>query len=142
MKARLSTRWAQRPGRWAWPLWACVVVAVVGWGFLRQEHTIDGLEVQADALAVETEQRLQDACERYNANRHDSRELMRRGDLESGEVLIEVVSAGGTTPEELAVIDAYRLLLSERQAAIVEEHAADDRDCEAERVERAREAGL
>lgn len=126
-----------RPAALRLGAYALFVAVGVG-GMWRVETVAHKAQTATERIDAETEQRLQDGCERWNANRHDSRELMRRGDLESGEVLIEVVSAGGTTPEELAVIEAYRRLLGERQAAIVEEHSADDRDCEAERVERAK----
>lgn len=112
-------------------------VAVGVGGMWRVETVASKAQTATERIDAETEQRLQDGCERWNANRADSRELMRRGDLESGEVLIEVASRGEQTPEERAAIEEYRRLLSERQAAIVAEHAADDRDCAAEAAERA-----
>lgn len=132
VRAWLRARWADRPGRWAWPLWACAGLVVAGIGFARQEHTIDGLERQQEALEAEIEARRISSCEAGNDTRALIRRMSRDAPLEVGEAIIEVASReGNEEPPDPAVIDQFREVMARRLEGIVNQLPARRWDPEA-----------
>jgi hypothetical protein len=115
-----------------------VLFGIAQW---QQSNTNDRFDKQDARIEVETETFLRGICEAIVTNRADARALMQRGDLESGAVLVEVFSQRGRplTPAQQELVRRYQDKLSERQAAIVAEHEADDPDCAAEAAVRRKE---
>lgn len=128
----LRERWADRPGRWAWPLWACAGLAVAGIGFVRQERTIDELERQAAVQEAETQARLISSCEAGDDVRALIRRMSRDAPIELGEALIEVASRDDGTPPEPEAIAAFREAMQRRLDGIVNQLPARQWDPETE----------
>lgn len=122
---------------WAKPLQTTVVVLVLlsvmfsAFSSLISYDAQDSAHEAVDAVERNAAIDLHRACEALNQNREDARQLMRRGDIESGEALIETVSAGdGVSPETLDAIERFRENLSRRQQNIIDEHSNDDVNCD------------
>lgn len=97
----------------------------------RSERAQERAEEAVRAVDRESKLRAHEACLALNENRRDARELMRRGDVDSGEALVQAAT-GASTPRAAtqATIDLYRKLLAQAQANIIEEHKNDDLDCD------------
>jgi len=116
-----------------------VLFGIAEW---RQDTINDRFNAQDARIEQETETFLRGICEAIVTNRRDARALMQRGDLDSGAVLVEVFSSRPGRPltaEQKELVRRYQAKLSERQAAIVAEHEADDPDCAAEAAVRRKE---
>lgn len=113
-----------------------IVILVLASAVLSSLSSFASLDAQHDASAAvdaveyNAAVDLHRACQSLNQNREDARQLMRRGDIESGEALIETVGGEGASPETLDAIERYRENLSRRQQNIIDEHTADDVNCD------------
>lgn len=107
---------------------SCLLSGLASLAALRAENQADDATYQ---LKIEVENRLYAECLAFNEGRETTRDLMRDGDKESGEALIETVTGlGGSVSQD--AIERYRRTLTQHLDAIVEEHVATDRDCEKE----------
>lgn len=102
------------------------VVGMSAFGLWLVEHRADQ---QADALAVETEARALQGCERANEGRALTREVAAEVGVESAEAVIEVASQGDDPPSP-EVVEAYREAVRRRMEQIASR--LEDRACEAE----------
>lgn len=107
---------------------SCLLSGGASLAALRAE---DRATAALDQLGVEVENRLYAECIAFNEGRESNRELSRAGDIESGEALIESVTANGQEVDP-TTIQRYRTILARHLDALLKQHAEKDRDCEEE----------
>lgn len=94
--------------------------------YLAQRKADDAV----DAVQHEAAARLHDACLDLNRNRHDTRDLVSRGDLTVGESVIEAATSNTTTPQVTEGVERFREILRKNERKLLDEHALDDLDCD------------
>jgi hypothetical protein len=116
-------------------------LSLFGLGVWQQHNVNDRFDAQNRRIEADAETFQRAICDTIVKGRQDARALTQRGDLESGAVLVEVITNRGRpiSPAMRELIDQYQTLLSEREAKIVAEHEADDPDCAAQAALRRKE---